>query len=152
MTEKRKIAIFPGSFNPFHRGHFLILKKALKLFDFIYVVITQNPDKTNSDYFDQAQKNIKKLITDQNLENVKVLINKNKFTAHLAKELGATFLIRSARNVIDYNYETELAAGNKMLNNDLETIIIFPDFEGITFSSTLERHQKYLDKKNTKKP
>ncbi|UVD81929.1 pantetheine-phosphate adenylyltransferase [Mycoplasma iguanae] len=135
-----KRAIFAGSFDPMHQGHVSIIKKASTIFDFIYVIITINPDKDHNDNFDEREKNAEKLL--KNFDNVQILVNKNQLTAELARDLDVTHLIRSARNDIDFNYELELAAGNKKINNNLETILIFPDLENINFNSTLLRHKK----------
>ncbi|TNK91678.1 pantetheine-phosphate adenylyltransferase, partial [Mycoplasmopsis pullorum] len=54
------------------------------------------------------------------------------------------FIIRSGRDIQDFTYELELAAGNKILNPDLETILIIPNYDDIKFSSTLERHKEKL--------
>lgn len=129
-------AIFPGSFNPFHKGHLNVLMKALKIFDKVYLVISQNENK-EANNFKENYFLIKKMIG--NLKNVEVLINQNKYTAELAKNLNVNFIIRSARNNLDYEYELDLASGNKLLNHNLETILIIPDQEYKTYSSTLER-------------
>lgn len=138
-------AIFPGSFDPFHKGHLSILEKALKLFDFVYLVITLNPDKNQSSSFESKRKIVEQQI--KHLKNVEILINQDKLTAELAKELNVNFLIRSARNDIDFNYEIELAVGNKAINNNLETILFFPDENNIKISSTLERHKNFYKNK-----
>ncbi|OYD26818.1 phosphopantetheine adenylyltransferase [Mycoplasma testudineum] len=144
MSKNSKIAMFPGSFNPFHLGHKEILIKAAKIFDHVYVVVTQNPDKPKQEDILINCENIKNEIKE--FDNVSVLVNEHEFTAVFAQKIGANYLIRSARNLQDYNYELELAAGNKMLNKNLETILIFPDYKNITFSSTLERHRKLMKK------
>lgn len=141
---KSKIAIYPGSFDPLHKGHIQILKKALKLFDLIYLVVTNNPDKIEQSNLETRLKFAKEQL--KNLPNIIVISNPNKLTAELAKELKANFLIRSARNITDFNYEIELAAGNKKINKNLETILIMPNYRSINYSSTLIRHMKKLKK------
>lgn len=141
---KSKIAIYPGSFDPLHKGHIQILKKALKLFDLIYLVVTNNPDKIEQSNLENRLNFAKKRL--QNLPNIIVISNPDKLTGELAKELKANFLIRSARNISDFNYEIELAAGNKKINKNLETILIMPNYRSINYSSTLIRHMKKLNK------
>ncbi|TNK83777.1 pantetheine-phosphate adenylyltransferase [Mycoplasmopsis pullorum] len=137
-----KIAIYPGSFDPWHQGHEQILLKALKLFDFVYVIVSINPDKNNQGDIQQRYQNVFKQT--QNIKNVKVLINEKDFIANIAKKLNSNFIIRSGRDIQDFTYELELAAGNKILNPDLETILIIPNYDDIKFSSTLERHKEKL--------
>lgn len=139
---KSKIAIYPGSFDPLHKGHIEILKKALKLFDLIYLVVTNNPDKIEQSNLETRLNFAKEQL--KNLPNIIVISNPNKLTGELAKELKANFLIRSARNITDFNYEIELAAGNKKINKNLETILIMPNYRSINYSSTLIRHMKKL--------
>ncbi|WP_036464160.1 pantetheine-phosphate adenylyltransferase [Mycoplasmopsis sturni] len=139
---KSKIAIYPGSFDPLHKGHIQILKKALKLFDLIYLVVTNNPDKIEQSNLETRLNFAKEQL--KNLPNIIVISNPNKLTGELAKELKANFLIRSARNITDFNYEIELAAGNKKINKNLETILIMPNYRSINYSSTLIRHMKKL--------
>lgn len=140
-----KIAIYPGSFDPLHEGHVEIIAKGLKLFDIIYVIVSVNPDKKSQRPIEERFEEASLILRDW--ERVKVIMNKDDFIANIAKELGADFLIRSARNNKDFNYEMELAAGNNILNKDLETILIIPKHEYVNYSSTLLRHKKKLRKR-----
>lgn len=139
-----KKAIYPGSFDPFHKGHMSVVEKALKIFDYLLVVVSINPDKENQTPIDQRLKLVKTKL--KHFKNVDVTFNSDRFIANIAAENNINFLVRSARNKTDFDYELELAAGNKYLNNRLETILIVPDFELINFSSTLERHKRKLGK------
>lgn len=141
-TDKK--AIYAGSFDPFHDGHFQILQKAARLFDFVYVIVSINPDKPDASDIDIRYNNTKKLLS--NLTNVQLLKNKDRFIAEIAKELDVKYLVRSARDVIDFNYELELAAGNNSLNNELETVLLIPSYEYIKYSSTLIRHKEKMKK------
>lgn len=144
--KNKKTAIYPGSFDPLHEGHIQIIKKALKLFDFLYVIVSFNPDKENQNDIELRFNQVKHEL--KNFSNIKILKNKNRFTAEIANELNVNFIIRSARNINDFNYELELAAGNKKINKNLETILIMPDYNFINYSSTLLRHTKWI--KNNK--
>ena len=105
------------------------------MFDFLYIAITNNPEKINDKSlkkrYDQAIKKIPKL------DNIKIIINDGEMTASLAQKLGCNYLIRSGRNDIDFKYELELAAGNNSLNRNLETILIIPDYSKIDYKSRL---------------
>ena len=130
-----KKAMFVGSFDPFHQGHLKILNKALKLFDLIYVVVSYNNEKPTASSLQKRFELVKKKL--QNFSNIEVLINQNELTADLAKKLDVQFLLRSARNNFDFQYELELAAGNNSINKDLETILIIPDYQDINYHSRL---------------
>ncbi|UUM24907.1 pantetheine-phosphate adenylyltransferase [Mycoplasma sp. 3686d] len=143
---KTRIAIYPGSFDPIHSGHIQILKKALLLFDKVYVIVSVNPDKSNQSDINQRFEHTKQKIA--KFKNVEVLVNANQLTAIFAKKLKAKFIIRSARNIKDFNYEIELAAGNKFLNNELETVLIIPNYKSVKYSSTLIRHRERMNKEH----
>ncbi|MGL5617847.1 MAG: pantetheine-phosphate adenylyltransferase [Metamycoplasmataceae bacterium] len=137
-----KIAIYPGSFNPFHEGHISIINKALKLFDIIYVVVTVNPDKEIINNLELNSQTIKNHF--QNNDKVIVLTNDRQLTATLALELGVKFIIRSSRYNLDFEYELELANVNNAINNNLETIMFFPEYNHKDISSTILRHKKKM--------
>ncbi|MCR8613085.1 MAG: pantetheine-phosphate adenylyltransferase [Mycoplasma sp.] len=134
-----KKAIFPGSFDPIHKGHIEIIKKATKLFDLVYVVVTFNNEKEHLSNIDGRLENVKNEIG--HIKGIEIIKNSNLMTAELAKKLDTKFLIRSARNDIDFKYELELAAGNNHLNKELETILIIPDYSLIDYSSRLLKQQ-----------
>ncbi|WP_027120410.1 pantetheine-phosphate adenylyltransferase [Mycoplasmopsis lipofaciens] len=137
-----KKAIYAGSFDPLHDGHISVIKKSLKIFDKLVVIVSINPDKNNLENIEQRFKNVKEKL--KNFDNVDVILNKNNLIANIASELDINFLIRSARNQIDYEDELVLAAGSHSINNKIETILIIPDYEMINYSSTLIRHKNKL--------
>ncbi|WP_027332891.1 pantetheine-phosphate adenylyltransferase [Mycoplasmopsis gallinarum] len=139
-----KVAIYPGSFDPLHKGHISVIQKALKLFDKLIVVVSINPDKDNLINIEERYQTIKNQLA--SFKNVEVLLNRNQLIGELSKDLNVQFLVRSARNQIDYDYELDLASGHHTINPDLETILIIPDYEMLGVSSTLERHLKSLKK------
>ena len=133
-------AIFAGSFNPIHEGHIDILKKAAGLFDLIYVVVAQNPDKEKVS-FEVRKANVLAQLQKEKI-NTKyevVHLNDGDLIAHLAKDLGVDYLIRSARDGQDYEYEIGMANMNTKYNKDLETIVIVPQNDKIKFRSSLIR-------------
>lgn len=135
-----KRAIYPGSFDPIHQGHISIVKKGLKIFDEIFVIVTNNPEKKHEKTINERYEEAKKQFA--STPNVYVEINESNLTADIANQKGIKFLIRSARNQTDFDYELELAAGNKHLNNSLETILIIPDYSDVNFSSRLMKQLK----------
>lgn len=140
MQIKKKNALYAGSFNPMHEGHLSVLKKACKLFDKVYVLVAQNPEKEKNDIIKNIN-DVKSKIKD--IKNAEVLEGcQEMLTANVAKELNIKFLIRSARNNLDYKYELDLASGNKIINNDLETILLIPDDQYLNHSSSLIKAMK----------
>lgn len=134
-----KTAMFPGSFDPIHEGHIKIIEKAVKLFDLVYVVVTFNNEKPNASDIETRFKNVQDKLKDY--KGIKVVMNKDLMTGDFAREHNIKFIIRSARNTTDFNYELELAGGNHAVNNELETVLIIPDYSDIKYESRLIRQR-----------
>ena len=130
-----KIAIYPGSFDPIHEGHKKIILKAVKLFDKVIVLVSNNEDKKNQSKLSVRKENAEEFL--KGISNIEVLANENKLTAKWAEEHKVNFIIRSGRNNIDFEYELELAGANKHINPNLETVIIMPEIEDTKYSSRL---------------
>ncbi len=119
-----KIALFPGSFDPFTKGHENVVLKSLPLFDFIYIGIGENSKK--QPYFTNASKSEHILSLFSNNSKVKVLTY-SKLTVNLCKEIGASYLIRGLRDVKDFEYERSIAQMNHALDQDIETVFFVTD-------------------------
>lgn len=133
----KKIAIFPGSFDPFTRGHHDIVMRSLKLFDEVVIGIGYNSTKKNR-YFDidLMVSKIEKVYA--NTPEVNVLVY-NELTSTLAKKIGAQFLLRGLRNTTDFEYENTISQMNRYLNEDLETVFLITSPEFAAISSTVIR-------------
>lgn len=131
-----KKALYAGSLDPIHKGHVDIIRKAIKLFDVLYVVITENINKNHkysiSERKDMVVNELKGL-SDQ----IIVLTNEDKLTGDLALELGVKYLVRGIRDSNDLNYEIQLADANKTIYNDLETVFFTSDIDNREISSSL---------------
>lgn len=133
----KKIALFPGSFDPFTKGHHDIVLRSLKLFDEVIIAIGYNSAKKNR-YFeiDMMVEKISSLYVGN--ENVKVLVY-NELTSSLAKNQSANFLVRGLRNTIDFEYENTISQMNRNLNPDLETVFLITSPRYANVSSTIIR-------------
>lgn len=132
-----RIAIFPGSFDPFTRGHEDIVNRGLELFDEIIIAVGHN-SKKNVRYFPIEK--MTAYIEDAFAENnrVKVIVY-NELTADLAKKYNAAFLLRGLRNTTDFEYENSIAQVNKYLNDHLESVFLITSPEFAAISSTIIR-------------
>ena len=130
------IAIFPGSFDPITKGHENIVNRALPLFDKVIVAVGYNTDKKNFFSLEQRVEFIKK--TFKHLPNVSVETYEG-LTADFAKKHQANFLLRGLRNVSDFEFERNIAAANKELLPNLETVFMCTALEYSHISSTVVR-------------
>ncbi|HAH35938.1 MAG TPA: pantetheine-phosphate adenylyltransferase [Algoriphagus sp.] len=136
-----KVAIFPGSFDPYTKGHHDIVIRSLDIFDEVIIGIGYNSTKKNR-YFDidLMVEKIESVYVD--MPNVKVIVY-NELTSTLAKKHGANFLIRGLRNTTDFEYENTISQMNRYLNEDLETVFLIttPQFAAISSTVIREVHR-----------
>lgn len=136
-----KIALFPGSFDPYTRGHEDIVLRGLSLFDRIIITIGHNTKK-HTRYFniDQMVSKINTLYQDNPAISV---VTYNELTAEYAKKHNAKYLLRGLRNTTDFEYENSIAQVNETLNPDLETVFLItsPEYAYINSSIIREVHQ-----------
>jgi len=141
MTPEKKIALFPGSFDPFTKGHEDIVKRGLQLFDEIVIAIGYNSQKSNR-YFpiDTMVERIRH--TFRNYPNISVTTYA-ELTAELAKKHNAKFLLRGIRNTTDFEYENSISQINRKLYHDLESVFLItsPQFAWISSSIIREVHR-----------
>lgn len=132
----KKVAIFPGSFDPFTKGHEDIVLRSLSLFDEIIIGIGHNTKKSR--YFDLDYMVNKIEEAFKEYDNVSVMVY-DELTAILAKKYEAKFLIRGLRNTTDFEYENSISQINKYLNTKLETVFLITSPELAPISSSIIR-------------
>ncbi len=139
-----KIAVFPGSFDPFTKGHEDIVLRGLKIFDEIIVGIGHNTKKKR--YFDVDL--MAKLIRENfnNIPQIKVIVY-DELTAKIAKENGANYILRGLRNTTDFEYENSISQVNRKLNKEIETVFLItsPKYAAINSSIIREIHKYGAD-------
>ncbi len=129
----KKIAIYPGSFDPLTNGHLDIIERASYIFDEVIVLISFNPDKKGRFPLDIRKKMI--IESCKNLKNVKV-DTYNGLVVKYAKEKGAKFLVRGLRVAGDYEYEWSLYSGNRFIDPDIDMVYLMSKPEKSMISST----------------
>jgi pantetheine-phosphate adenylyltransferase len=132
----KKIALFPGSFDPITRGHENIVRRGALLFDEVIVAIGHNTTKQSMFPLEKRKAWIEATFAD--LPNVRVDIYEG-LTVDYCKKIGATFLLRGLRNGGDFEYERTIAHMNKALLAQLETVLVFTDPEYASVHSTVIR-------------
>jgi pantetheine-phosphate adenylyltransferase len=132
-----RIAVFPGSFDPITKGHEDIVRRALPLFDKIIVAFGINSTKK---YFFELEQRLD--FARQTFADVsdKVEIDTySTLTAQYCREKGVNFILRGVRNSTDFDYESTIAALNKMIGKGIETIFLMTSPEYAHYSSTVVR-------------
>jgi pantetheine-phosphate adenylyltransferase len=133
----KKVAIFPGSFDPYTLGHHDIVMRSLNLFDEVIIGIGYNSTKKTR-YFaiDDMVEKVESVY--ENIPGVKVIVY-NELTSTLAKKHDAQFLVRGLRNTTDFEYENTISQMNRYLNAELETVFLITSPRYAAISSTIIR-------------
>jgi pantetheine-phosphate adenylyltransferase len=132
----KRVALFPGSFDPFTAGHLNILKRALTMFDEVVVAAGVNIDKRG--FFTTEQKlDIIRQAT-AGIEGVTVIAYGN-LTIDACRERGIRHIVRGVRNMIDFETERSIADANRRLAPEIETVIIPTAQDYAHISSTAVR-------------
>lgn len=147
-----KRALFPGTFDPFTKGHDSIVKRSLNLVDELIIAIGINDMKRTLFTLEERLQTIRELYADD--PRVKVAAYDN-LTVDFAKEQDAAFIIRGVRSVFDFEYEKNIADINRKIS-DVDTMILFTDVEYAHISSSVVRElyrfgkdvSEFLPKKN----
>jgi len=129
-----KIAVFPGSFDPFTKGHKSIVIRAIPLFDKIIIAIGHNPQKKG--YF-SLEKRINWINSVFRNEKKITVSHFTGLTVDFCKKNKAGFILRGLRTAADFEYERGIAQINKALVNDLETIFLLTTPELTPVTSTI---------------
>jgi pantetheine-phosphate adenylyltransferase len=132
----QRIALFPGSFDPFTNGHLDIVERGALFFDKVVIGIGNNTTKQRYFPIELMQKKIEGCFA--NNPKVEVVVFKG-LTSSFAKEIGASFLLRGLRNTTDFEYENTIAQVNNYLNEDLETVFLITNPSFAYISSTIVR-------------
>jgi pantetheine-phosphate adenylyltransferase len=136
MSNKQRIAVFPGSFDPLTKGHESVVRRALSLFDKIYVAVGKNTSKASYFTPEERVKHIEQVFkTDKRVEAIAF----EGLTVDFCKKVKASFIIRGVRNTTDFEYEKNIAQMNKTLYPKAETVFILTDAEFAAINSTIVR-------------
>jgi len=133
----KKKAIYPGTFDPITYGHIDVIKKALKIFDYVIVAIS---DSNNKNYLFDINERIEivknALFYDSKLLKSKIkVISFKSLTTSLCQKHKSNIILRGLRAVSDFEYEFQLAGMNRKLNKSIETIFVMSDVENQIISS-----------------
>lgn len=134
-AEQRRIALFPGTFDPFTLGHHSLVRRVLICADAVVIAIGINEKKQTYYTLEQRVEAIRTLYAGD--ERVKV-ITYSGLTVDVAQQEGASFILRGVRSVIDFEYEKGIADVNRELTG-IETLLLFTEPAYAHISSSVVR-------------
>ena len=129
-----KVAVYPGSFDPITKGHIHIAERACRIFDLVVIGIADQNYK--STLFSLEERKALAEASVAHLPGCKV-VTFDGLTVDLARSNGANIIIRGLRAVSDYEYEMQIAAINKYLDREMETVFLMSDAEYSFVSSSM---------------
>lgn len=132
----KKIALYPGSFDPITNGHLDVLERASAMFDEVVIAVLKHPEKKSFLTVEQRVELIKEAIKD--MENVSV-DSFDGLTVEYARRIGAKFLIRGLRTITDFEYEVQLCQTNQVIAPDIDTVFLSTKPQHNFISSSIVR-------------
>ena len=128
--------LYPGTFDPFTRGHEDLVRRAARLFDAVVVAVADSA--TKKPFFDTGERIAMAREVLRPFANVQVIGFKT-LLMDLAVEQQAQAIVRGLRAVSDFEYEFQMAGMNRNLNPDVETLFLTPDEKYMFISATIVR-------------
>tara|TARA_Y100000589_G_scaffold21078_1_gene17455 strand:- start:2249 stop:2728 length:480 start_codon:yes stop_codon:yes gene_type:complete len=135
MSQKR-VAIFPGSFDPITKGHQAVLIKALPLFDEIIIAIGLNSTKKNLFSVKERTRQLQLVFKSEPKVSVESF---DGLTIEFCKKMNANFLIRGLRDSKDFEYEKSIAIMNNQIEPSIETVFFITDVKYQAINSLIIR-------------
>lgn len=132
----KKIAVFPGSFDPITKGHESIIKRAAPLFDEIIIAIGENTEKKCYFPLEKRIEFVKKIFA--NYPSISVATYTG-LTVNFCKKVGAQYILRGLRTAADFEFERSIGQVNKMIYNKIETIFLLTIPEHTAINSSVVR-------------
>lgn len=131
-----RIAIFPGSFDPFHIGHESIVRRALPLFDKIIIMIGFNANKKSFFEVEYRLRWIREIFN--GIDNIEIKVHEG-LTVDFCKQVNASYILRGIRTSADFEFERAIAQMNKKMHPEIETIFLLTLPEHTPINATIIR-------------
>jgi pantetheine-phosphate adenylyltransferase len=132
-SSKRRVALFPASFDPITNGHLDLIERSRSIFDGVVLAVARNVSKSAT--FDAGERlDILREVT-KGMDDVTVEVF-DGLVVHYAEQMGATAIIRGLRMMSDFEYEFEMALMNKHLSPSVEIVFFMTSQEYLYVSSS----------------
>jgi pantetheine-phosphate adenylyltransferase len=131
-----KIAVFPGTFDPFTKGHQSVVQKVLPLFDKLIIAIGYNSSKSGFFPLKKRMAWIEKVYSEEPKVSV---VAYDILTVDFCKQENASYIIRGLRSGTDFEYEQQIAQVNKQMDASIETIFVLTEAKYAAISSSIVR-------------
>ena len=138
MKPKKRVGLYPGTFDPVTLGHLDIIKRAVKLVDHLVIGVATNASKEPMFTLKERKAMLEREAAP--LAEGRATIEVQSFDMLLVKfaaKLGASMIIRGLRAVSDFEYEFQMVAMNQRLNTEIETVFLMADPRHQAISSRL---------------
>ena len=130
-----RVGLYAGSFDPVTLGHEDIVARALRVVDRLVVAVAVNSGKSPVFSLAERADMVRRVVGGDRVE----VRDFDGLLADLAREVGASVLVRGVRGVVDFDYEVVMARHNRALAPDVETVFLVPSGELSHVSSTFVR-------------
>jgi pantetheine-phosphate adenylyltransferase len=132
----KRVAVYPGTFDPFTRGHEDLVRRACKLFDRVVVGVAESPSKQPCFALAERVAIAREILAPLDHADV---IGFTGLLMNFLRDQGATVIIRGLRAVSDFEYEFQMAGMNRNLHPDVETVFLTPGEQYMFISATMVR-------------
>ena len=131
-----KIGVYPGSFDPRHKGHIDVVNRALRFVDKLYIAVADSPHKNPLFSLNERKDMIDNEFSSSSSIEVVAFDN---LLVEFAKSLNAQVIVRGLRVVSDFEYEFQMVGMNRQLNSEIETVFLMADAQRQSISSNFIR-------------